>query len=38
MLQRERWAKREPLASLVFDEGWGRPSDLFDQPPAVEPI
>ena len=37
MLQRERWAKREPLASLVFDEGWGRPSDLFDQPSAVEP-
>jgi 5,6-dimethylbenzimidazole synthase len=31
MLQRERWAKREPLASLVFDEGWGRPSDLFDR-------
>ena len=30
MLQRERWAKREPLASLVFDESWGRPSDLFD--------
>ena len=36
MLQRERWAKRELLASLVFDEGWGRPSDLFDQPTAVE--
>ena len=36
MLQRERWAKREPLASLVFDEGWGRPSDLFDQPTALE--
>ena len=30
MLQRERWARRAPLASLVFDEGWGRPSDLFD--------
>jgi len=30
MLQRERWAKRESLASLVFDESWGRPSDLFD--------
>lgn len=30
MLQRERWAKRAPLASLVFDESWGRPSDLFD--------
>ena len=32
MLQRERWAKREPLASLVFDESWGLPSDLFDKP------
>ncbi|PIF78595.1 cob(II)yrinic acid a,c-diamide reductase [Variovorax sp. 54] len=30
MLQRERWARRAPLASLVFDERWGRPSDLFD--------
>lgn len=30
MLQRERWARRAPLSSLVFDEGWGRPSDLFD--------
>lgn len=29
MLQRERWAGRAPLSSLVFDEGWGRPSDLF---------
>jgi 5,6-dimethylbenzimidazole synthase len=37
MLQRERWAKREPLSSLVFDEGWGRPSDLFDNPSSVEP-
>jgi 5,6-dimethylbenzimidazole synthase len=37
MLQRERWAKREPLSSLVFDEGWGRPSDLFDLPSPVEP-
>jgi len=32
MLQRERWATREPLASLVFDESWGRASDLFDNP------
>jgi len=32
MLQRERWATREPLASLVFDEIWGRASDLFDKP------
>ncbi|MGJ7611408.1 MULTISPECIES: 5,6-dimethylbenzimidazole synthase [unclassified Variovorax] len=34
MLQRERWARRAPLASLVFDEGWGRPSDLFDRSPG----
>ncbi|WP_198086249.1 5,6-dimethylbenzimidazole synthase [Variovorax sp. E3] len=31
MLQRERWAKRAPLASLMFDECWGQASDLFDQ-------
>jgi 5,6-dimethylbenzimidazole synthase len=38
MLQRERWARRAPLSSLVFDEGWGRPSDLFDSSPSpVEP-
>jgi len=41
MLQRERWARRAPLASLVFDESWGRPSDLFDPSSAssscVEP-
>ncbi|MDQ0039217.1 5,6-dimethylbenzimidazole synthase [Variovorax boronicumulans] len=38
MLQRERWAKREPLSALVFDERWGRPSDLFSPTPsAVEP-
>ncbi|MGJ7541324.1 5,6-dimethylbenzimidazole synthase [Variovorax sp. LT1R16] len=29
MLQRERWAKREPLASMVFDDRWGMPSSLF---------
>ncbi|MFM9922809.1 5,6-dimethylbenzimidazole synthase [Variovorax sp. H27-G14] len=37
MLQRERWAQRAPLASLVFDEGWGRPSDLFDSPSTETP-
>ena len=38
MLQRERWAKREPLSALVFDERWGQPSDLFSlTPSAVEP-
>jgi len=29
MLQRERWAQRAPLASLVFDDQWNRPSGLF---------
>lgn len=37
MLQRERWARREPLSALVFDECWGRPSDLFADSPAVSP-
>ena len=27
MLQRERWARRAPLASVVFDGAWGRPAD-----------
>jgi 5,6-dimethylbenzimidazole synthase len=30
MLQRERWAQREPLSSMVFDDRWGQPSALFD--------
>lgn len=30
MLQRERWARREQLASMVFDDRWGAPSALFD--------
>lgn len=29
MLQRERWAQRAPLASLVFDDQWNTPSGLF---------
>ena len=37
MLQRERWARREPLSALVFDDGWGRASDLFPTEPPVEP-
>jgi len=37
MLQRERWARREPLPALVFDERWGQPSDLFPIPSSVEP-
>jgi 5,6-dimethylbenzimidazole synthase len=30
MLQRDRWARRAPLSSVVFDDQWGEPSDLFD--------
>lgn len=33
MLQRERWAKRAPLASMVFDDRWGMPSTLFADTP-----
>ena len=31
MLQRDRWARRAPLASMVFDDRWGVPSDLFEE-------
>lgn len=37
MLQRERWARREPLSALVFDDGWGRASDLFPAKIPVDP-
>jgi 5,6-dimethylbenzimidazole synthase len=37
MLQRERWARREPMSALVFDERWGQPSDLFPTA-SVEPV
>jgi len=30
MLQRDRWARRAPLSSVVFDDQWGASSDLFD--------
>lgn len=30
MLQEENWARREALASLVFDDTWGRATTLFD--------
>ena len=33
MLQRERWAQRAPLASMVFDDRWGMPSTLFADAP-----
>ena len=32
MLQRERWAQRAPLESLVFDNTWGEPSTLWPSP------
>ena len=34
MLQRERWAQRAPLESLVFDNTWGHASALWAEPPA----
>ena len=33
MLQRERWARRAPLASVVFDDGWGQAADWLAPPP-----
>jgi 5,6-dimethylbenzimidazole synthase len=30
MLQQLRWAQREPLANLVYDNAWGLESKLFD--------
>lgn len=30
MLQQERWAKRQSLASLVFENGWEQACDLFE--------
>jgi 5,6-dimethylbenzimidazole synthase len=35
MLQRERWAQRAPLASVVFDNGWDRPAAWLD---GMEPM
>ena len=32
MLQKERWAQRAPLSSMVFDDRWGAASALFDIP------
>jgi 5,6-dimethylbenzimidazole synthase len=37
MLQRERWARREPLSALVFDERWGQAADLFADAPSTHP-
>lgn len=36
MLQQANWAKRQPLASLVFENQWGQASDLFD--PQLGPV
>lgn len=36
MLQQERWAKRQPLASLVFENGWEQACDLFE--PLAAPV
>jgi len=33
MLQQENWARREALASLVFDDQWGQASGLFGGAP-----
>jgi 5,6-dimethylbenzimidazole synthase len=32
MLQQANWAKRQPLASLVFENQWGADSGLFESP------
>ena len=36
MLQRERWARRLPLASVVFDDGWGRNADWLPEATHVQ--
>ncbi|MGM3276641.1 5,6-dimethylbenzimidazole synthase [Ralstonia sp. 24A2] len=33
MLERQRWAARQPLHELLFENGWGNPSPLADQAP-----
>ena len=37
MLQRERWARRQALPALVFDDRWDQPSTLFETPPGAAP-
>ncbi|MDB5732522.1 MAG: cob(II)yrinic acid a,c-diamide reductase [Variovorax sp.] len=37
MLQRERWARREALPSMVFDDRWGQPCALFAPQPTAAP-
>nr|WP_092954611.1 5,6-dimethylbenzimidazole synthase [Paracidovorax konjaci] len=36
MLERERWARRAPLASVVFDDAWGRPARWLPDAGAEE--
>ena len=36
MLQRERWARRVELSSVVFDDCWGQASGLFDAAAAQD--
>jgi len=33
MLEQQRWAARQPLHELLFENGWGNPSPLADQVP-----
>ncbi len=35
MLQRERWARRAPLASVVFEGAWGTPAPWLQDPPEA---
>ncbi len=35
MLQRERWARRAPLASVVFEGAWGTPALWLQDPPEA---
>ncbi|GKT22700.1 5,6-dimethylbenzimidazole synthase [Acidovorax sp. SUPP3334] len=39
MLQRERWARRAPLESVVFDDAWGQPAPwlagMLPEPPGA---
>lgn len=38
MLQQQRWAKRQALSEVLFDEVWGRPSQLLKHlPTPTEP-
>lgn len=33
MLEQQRWAARQPLHELLFENGWGNPSPLADKAP-----